>query len=228
VEKSEKALLRVKHLSYEVQDQKILSDINFEVVKGERLAIFGPSGAGKSTLIRLLNRLDEPSSGTVYLDGIDYREIPPRQIRRRLGLVMQRPYLFPGTVADNLRFGPAAHGETLDDSAIQRLLAGVDLEGFGQRDVSKLSGGEAQRVSLARTLANQPEVLLLDEPTSSLDRAAMQEVEETILSVLQTQNVTCILVTHDQQQVQRMADRVLMLREGKVKMDGPVAEVFNA
>lgn len=228
MEKSEKALLQVKHLSYEVQDQKILLDINFEVVKGERLAIFGPSGAGKSTLIRLLNRLDEPSSGTVYLDGIDFREIPPRQIRRRLGLVMQRPYLFPGTVADNLRFGPAAHGETLDDSAIQRLLAGVDLEGFGQRDVSKLSGGEAQRVSLARTLANQPEVLLLDEPTSSLDRAAMQEVEETILSVLQTQNVTCILVTHDQQQVQRMADRVLMLREGKVKMDGPVAEVFNA
>ena len=220
--------LCAEHLSYQAESQDILADISFEVTKGERVAIFGPSGAGKSTLIRLLNRLDEPTSGTVFLDGMDYREIPPGQLRRRLGLVMQRPHLFPGTVADNLRFGPAAHDEQLTNDAIQELLSGVDLAGFADRDVSKLSGGEAQRVSLARTLANKPEALLLDEPTSSLDQAAMQEVEETILSVLESQNVTCILVTHDQRQVQRMAERVLMLREGKLTADGIVEEVFDA
>jgi putative ABC transport system ATP-binding protein len=192
------------------------------------VAIFGPSGAGKSTLIRLLNRLDEPTEGIVYLEGEDYRNIPPRTLRRRLGMVMQQPHLFPGTVAENLRFGPQANGETLDDDAIAHLLQGVDLDGFAERDVSKLSGGEAQRVNLARTLANQPDVLLLDEPTSSLDSNARREVEETIFSVLDAQQVTCILVSHDRDQVRRMAERVLVLEAGELAADGLTEEVLNA
>lgn len=220
--------LRAENVSYTADGQTILSNINFVISEGERVAIFGPSGAGKSTLIRLLNRLDEPSSGTIFIDGQDYREIPPQQLRRRLGLVMQQPYLFPGTVADNLRFGPAAQDKSLEDEEIQHLLAGVDLAGFADRDVSKLSGGEAQRVSLARTLANQPEALLLDEPTSSLDEAARIEVEETILSVLNSQDVTCILVTHDREQVQRMADRVILLKSGEIVEDNLLEEDFDA
>lgn len=220
--------LRAENLSYSAEGQAILSNINFEISEGERVAIFGPSGAGKSTLSRLLNRLDEPSSGTIFIKGQDYREIAPQQLRRRLGLVMQQPYLFPGTVADNLRFGPEAQNKVLEDDEIQHLLAGVDLAGFADRDVSKLSGGEAQRVSLARTLANQPETLLLDEPTSSLDEAARIEVESTILSVLNSQAVTCILVTHDREQVQRMADRVILLKSGEIVEDNLLEEDFDA
>ncbi len=225
---SKPALLQIERLTYIVDGHVILEDIGFEVTSGERLAVFGPSGAGKSSLIRLLNRLDEPTSGTVYVDGQDYRQIPPRILRRRLGLVMQQPYLFPGTVAENIRFGPLANGEDLEDDRVQELLAGVDLNGFMDRDVSKLSGGEAQRVNLARTLANKPEVLLLDEPTSSLDVAAKTEVEETILSVLKSREVTCILVTHDPQQVRRLSERVLLLEEGRLQGDGAVEEVLNA
>ena len=220
--------IRAENLAYEIDGQKILSAINFTIRTGERLAIFGPSGAGKSTLIRLINRLDEPTSGTIWVDGEDFRKIPPRRLRQRLGMVMQHPNLFPGTVADNLRFGPSARGETLSDEAIRTLLAGVDLIGFENRQVSKLSGGEAQRVNLARTLANQPEALLLDEPTSALDQAAKNEVEETILSVINNQSVTCILVTHDEAQVRRLAERVLRLEGGRVVADGNIKEVLGA
>lgn len=220
--------LRAEHLTYTVDGQTILSDISFKIQQGERVAVFGPSGAGKSTLIRLLNRLSEPTSGRVWIEGQDYREIPPQSLRRRLGMMMQRPFLFPGTVADNLRFGPKAHGEDLDDETILHLLRSVDLQGYENRDVSDLSGGEAQRVNLARTLANRPEVLLLDEPTSSLDQAAREEVEATILSTLQEQSVTCILVTHDQQQVRRLTNRVLLLRKGQLVAEGLVEDILNA
>lgn len=225
---NEAILLQTDRLSYAVDGQRILEDIHFKVASGERVAVFGPSGAGKSTLIRLLNRLDEPTSGTVYIEGQDYRQISPRKLRRRLGLVMQRPYLFPGTVAENIRFGPTANGEDLTDERVHELLVGVDLDGFSDRDVSKLSGGEAQRVNLARTLANKPEILLLDEPTSSLDVAAKNEVEETILSILNSREVTCILVTHDPQQVRRLSERVLLLEEGRLQADGSVEEVLDA
>lgn len=224
---SHKILLCVEGLTYVIDGQKILSDISFSIDAGERVAIFGPSGSGKSTLIRMINRLDEPTSGTVKVEGVDYHTIPPRILRRRLGLVMQHPNLFPGTVADNLRFGPLSHGEQLSDDDIQALLAGVDLEGFEERDVSRLSGGEAQRVNLARTLANKPEVLLLDEPTSALDQAAKNDVEATILSVINTQEVTCILVTHDSAQVQRMSERVMRLDGGQLVADGPASEVLD-
>src|SRR5215469_15232695 len=148
------AILRAENLVRSVPSKVLVDEASFELYKAETLAIVGPSGSGKTSLLRLLNRLDEPTSGTVYLDGTDYRQIAPRDLRRRVGMVMQRPFLFPGSVADNLRFGPRQRGENLTDERIEKLLAGVGLAEYRSRDVANLSGGEAQRVSFARTLAN--------------------------------------------------------------------------
>jgi putative ABC transport system ATP-binding protein len=209
-------VLLTERLTRVVEGQALVDQVSIEVRRGEVVAVTGPSGSGKSSLLRLLNRLDEPTSGRVYLDGRDYREIPPRELRRRLGMLLQRPFLFPGTVARNLAFGPAAHDEKLAEETIAELLDSVGLPGYADRDVRRLSGGEAQRVSLARTLANRPDVLLLDEPTSALDEAAQLGVEELVCRIINARGLTCVIVTHDREQATRMAGRTILLEAGRV------------
>jgi putative ABC transport system ATP-binding protein len=219
-------ILRAEQLGRVASGKTLVADATFEAASGEVLAIAGPSGAGKSSLLRLLNRLDEPTRGTVYVHGADYRTLAPRELRRQVGMVTQRPFLFPGTVADNLRFGPAQRGEILPEPAIAALLARVGLEGYAGRSVANLSGGEMQRVSVARTLANSPLVLLLDEPTSALDDAAKREIESLIQTIVRDQHLTCILVTHDRAQAARLADRALVIAGGRIVRAGPVGEVL--
>ncbi len=220
--------LETRNLSRTVTDKALVKDISVHVRQGEILAIVGPNGAGKSSFLRLLNRLDEPTSGTVLLYGLDYREIAPRELRRRAGMVMQSAYPFPGTVAENLRFGPRQRGLDLAPSEIEALLEQVGLEGFASRDVVYLSGGEAQRVSLARTLANQPEVLLLDEPTSALDERAEREIEALLTRILGDQHLTALMITHDSAQAARIANRAILIRAGRLICDGTVPEVLHA
>lgn len=221
-------ILRAEHLGRAVHDKILVADACFEVLRGEVLALAGPSGAGKSSLLRLLNRLDEPTSGTVFLEGVDYRQIPPRELRRKLGMVSQRPFLFPGTVEENLRFGPRQRGESLPSALVEELLIRVGLEGYARRPVANLSGGEAQRVSVARTLANSPLVLLLDEPTSSLDDASKREVELFIQKIMHEQKLTCVVVTHDTAQAERLAQRAVLLEAGRIVGIGSVQEVLHA
>ena len=222
------SILRAKGLGRSVGDVVLVRDVSFELARAEILALVGPSGAGKSSLLRLLNRLDEPTSGTVFLEGMDYRRIAPRELRRRVGMVTQRAFLFPGTVAENVRFGPAQRGEALSAGRVDELLLQVGLAGYGERDAANLSGGEAQRVSLARALANDPAVLLLVEPTSALDEASKLAVESLILSVVRNAQLTCVIVTHDTAQARRFAERVLMLDHGSVTQSGTVREVLGA
>ncbi len=207
---------------------RIVDDVTVEVRTGEVLVIVGPSGAGKSSFLRLLNRLDEPTSGTVRLKGLDYRQIPPGELRRRVGMVTQTAYLFPGTIADNLRFGPLQQGIELPAEAIDALLIQVGLAGRAEEDVTHLSGGEAQRVSVARALATTPEVLLLDEPTSALDAQAKWEVEKLILTVVRQRGLTSVMVSHDVAQAARVADRVMVMSKGRLEKIGAVSEVINA
>jgi putative ABC transport system ATP-binding protein len=221
-------VVRTEHLGRVVKDKVLVEDVSFKVRTGEVLAIVGPSGSGKSSLLRLLNRLDEATSGTLYVEGIDYRQIPPRELRRKLGMVNQRPYLFPGTVEENLQFGPRQRGESLSHESIEQLLVRVGLKGYSSRNVANLSGGEAQRVSVARTLANSPQVLLLDEPTSALDEASKLEVESAIQNVVHDRGLTCVLVTHDTAQAARLAERALLLESGHVVRIGTVSEVLHA
>src|SRR5258705_611975 len=220
--------LETRHLSRSLVGRVLVSDVSVHVQPGEVLAVVGPSGAGKSSFLRLLNRLDEATGGTVLLDGKDYRAIAPRELRRRVGMVMQMAYLFPGTVAANIAFGPLQRHETMSEEQIKALLDRVALPGYQDRDVSTLSGGEAQRVSLARTLANSPDVLLLDEPTSALDEASARGIEELVLGVIRERQMTCVIVTHDMQQAARIADRTMYLEAGKLVAVVPTNGVSHA
>lgn len=223
-----RVILETRDLTRRVEDKALVDGINLQVLAGQMIAIVGPSGAGKSSFLRLLNRLDEPTSGTVLLDGTDYRQIPPRDLRRRVGMVMQSPYLFPGTVAENLTYGPRQRNDTIAEEDIERLLEQVGLEGYATRPIQNLSGGESQRVSLARTLANRPDILLLDEPTSSLDEASEREVEQLICQIVERDHLTSLIVTHDMDQSLRMAKLAMVMKAGKQVRFGPVEEVIDA
>jgi putative ABC transport system ATP-binding protein len=174
-------------------------------------AILGPSGCGKSTLLRLLNRLADPDEGEVRFHGTDVRRLDPLELRRRVGLVPQLPAPVPGSVADNVCFGPRLHGREADPTRPLEL-AGLDAS-FADRDASRLSVGEQQRVMLARALALEPEVLLLDEPTAALDAGAKGAVEQALAGL---PDVSLILVTHEAAQAERLARRIVRLHEGRV------------
>jgi putative ABC transport system ATP-binding protein len=180
-------------------------------------ALVGPSGAGKSSLLRLLNRLDVPTSGTVRFSGTDVSKIDPRVLRRKVGMVFQRPTPFPGSVADNLR---AAHPDASDELVVRRLAAvglAAELVDVQARD---LSGGEQQRVCLARTLVTDPQVLLLDEPTSALDAEAARDVERAVAALVDD-GLHAVWVSHDEAQVERVATQVVRLEGGRVvRSDG--------
>lgn len=206
----------------------MVDDITVYVRPGEILAIVGPSGAGKSSFLRLLNRLDEPTGGTVLLDDEDYRAIAPRELRRRVGMVMQTAHLFPGTVAANIAFGPRQRGDILAREQMAALLERVGMPGYQDRDVDNLSGGEAQRISVARTLANAPDALLLDEPTSALDEASARGVEEIVLGLVEERCIPCVIVTHNRAQAARIATRVMVMAAGRLAAIGAPQEVLHA
>jgi putative ABC transport system ATP-binding protein len=222
-----RSALKADHLCRVVVGKVLVDDVSVEIRAGEVITVVGPSGAGKSSFLRLLNRLDEPTGGTLRLDGRDYREVEPRELRRRVGMMMQSANLFPGTVATNVAFGPRQRSEELSSDRMEALLARVGLPGYQQRDVSNLSGGEAQRVSLARTMANAPEVLLLDEPTSALDENSARLIEELVMDIVHERRMTCVMVTHDTAQAQRIADRTMILERGRIVAVGPTKEVLH-
>jgi ABC-type sulfate/molybdate transport systems ATPase subunit len=220
-------MLETKNLSRAVDGNVLVDDVSIQLHPGEIVAVVGPSGAGKSSLLRLINRLDEPTGGTVLLNGKDYRAIPPHELRRRIGMVMQTAYLFPGTVAANIAFGPLQRGDMIMKREIAELLKRVGLHGYQDRNVVSLSGGEAQRVSVARTLANAPEALLLDEPTSALDEASARGIEELVLDIIKERRMTCLLVTHNKAQAARIAVRTIVMAAGCLRAIGPSKEVLG-
>ncbi|HYZ28843.1 MAG TPA: phosphate ABC transporter ATP-binding protein [Thermoleophilaceae bacterium] len=190
----------------------MLHDVSMRIEPGAT-ALLGPSGAGKSTILRLLNRLADPDTGVVRMDGRDVREGDVLELRRRAVLVPQVPAPLPGTVAENVRYGPSLVGRSAE---VEPLLRRAGLDGsFAERDASQLSVGEQQRVMLARALALEPEVLLLDEPTSALDESARGEIERT-LSALR-EGVSIVLVTHDGGQAERLTTRTVRIRDGRVE-----------
>ena len=221
--------MRTEHLGRVVKDKVLVEDATFEVRTGEVLAIVGPSGSGKSSLLRLLNRLDEPTSGTVYVEGIDYRQIAAPRIAAETGHGEPASLSLSRAPSKRTCNSVRSSAERLcRTTPIEQLLARVGLKGYASRNVANLSGGEAQRVSVARTLANSPLVLLLDEPTSALDETSKLEVESSIQNVVRDQGLTCVLVTHDTAQAARLAERALVLEAGRIVRIGPISEVLHA
>jgi putative ABC transport system ATP-binding protein len=192
-------------------DLEVLQGVSLTVDPGRITVLTGPSGSGKTTLLRLCNRLEVPTAGRVHFRGEDVMVLDPLQLRRRVGMVFQRPTLFAGTVRDNLRAAAAA-----DDAAYARALERVGLPAAHLDDQGEtLSGGEAQRACLARTLLTDPEVLLMDEPTSSLDEPATRLLED-LARKLVAQGITVIWVSHDLAQVRRIAQETFVLLGGRI------------
>lgn len=203
----------------------ILKDISADIGTGDIFTIVGPSGSGKSTLLRLMNRLSDPTAGRILLDGIDTKSINVLSLRRRVGMVFQSPVVFEGTVRDNIQYAEKLAGAKVD---VITLIHRVGLtDDFLDRYAQSLSGGEQQRVSIARSLATQPEVLLMDEPTSALDPNAKTQIEDLVLRMNHDDGLTIVFVTHDMDQARRIGNRTMLLIDGNKVEEAPTEQFFN-
>ena len=217
-------VFRVDHLSLAFPGERgrppiqVLRDVSVEVDRGGSLTLVGPSGSGKSTLLRCLNRLEEPPPGTVFFNGRDITTLDPLDLRRRVAMVQQTPVVFEGTVRDNLRTQPNRERLDLSESRLVRMLEAVGMEArFLDREAATLSGGEKQRVVIARALVGGPEALLLDEPTSALDPPNAALVVETVVGLRESLGLTVVAVTHQAELVRRLGGCFLYLVGGAVQ-----------
>lgn len=186
--------------------------------------VVGPSGSGKSTLLRLLNRLDDPLSGTITWRGVDLTEMRPDALRRQVGTVFQRPPLFDGTVLDNFRVAFPDVDEARGCHVLEHVGLSADLL---ERAAADLSGGEAQRMCVARALLTEPSVMLADEPTAALDLDARLQIEQ-LARQLADQSMSVIWVSHDTDQLRRLADHVLAIVDGEVAAFGHLDELDSS
>jgi putative ABC transport system ATP-binding protein len=208
--------IRADGIRYERRGAEILSGVDASAASGEVTAVVGPSGAGKSTLLRVINRLIEPTRGEVYLDGEPTSGMDMLLLRRRVGMVLQLPALFGETVEEAVLYGARLAGTGESARSALDLLRSVGLEdGLLRRDPQSLSVGQQQRVSVARSLALSPQALLMDEPTSSLDEGARRSMEAMIRGLVDRSGLTVMLVSHDLDQVRRVADSVVLLAGGR-------------
>lgn len=210
------------------QDVKILRELSFSIPSRSIFALAGPSGSGKSSALRLINRLDDASSGRVIIQNREIRDWDIQELRAKVGFMFQEAALFEGSVKENLLYGLCLRGlkKCDHDPTALELLEQVDLSAeLLNRNVESLSGGQKQRVNLARTLAMDPEIILMDEPTSSLDPAATHTIENLILQ-LNKQGRTFVLVSHNLDQVERVATACVVLDGGRRIFAGTPKELF--
>ena len=206
-------MIKIEHISKKFKDLEVLKDISLEIAKGEVVAIIGPSGSGKSTLLRCINLLETPTSGKVFIDGVDTtaKNTDIAAIRKNVGMVFQHFNLFPHmTVLRNMTYAPMTVNKLDKAQAEKKALELLDRVGLRDKASvypSKLSGGQKQRVAIARALAMEPEVLLFDEPTSALDPEMVKEVLEVIKSLAHT-GITMALVTHEMGFAREVSDKV--------------------
>lgn len=224
-------LLEIKDVSVSFGETKVLTGISLELESKQLLAVLGSSGAGKSTLLRLIAGFDAVASGSISLDGtqLSSSDVTVAPERRSIGIVPQDSALFPHlNVRRNIGFGLAGLSKEARDERVNELLRLIRMEHFASRMPEELSGGQVQRVALARALAPRPKLVLLDEPFSALDAELRQQLREEVRGVLKAEGATAVMVTHDQEEALSLADRVAVLRDGKVIQIGSPSEIYNS
>ncbi|KAF0130686.1 MAG: ABC transporter [Bacteroidetes bacterium] len=225
-------MITIQHLSKHFGSLIVLKDINAEILKGEVISIIGPSGTGKSTLLRCLNLLEEPTGGSITIDGIDllgkHTNVP--QIRQRMGMVFQSFNLYAHlSVMENLTIGPVKLLGKTKKEAAARAIDLLKLVGLAEKAHSlpeELSGGQKQRVAIARCMAMEPEILLFDEPTSALDPTMVSEVL-AVIRRLSKEGMTMMIVTHEMEFARNISTRVFYMDEGVIYEEGPPEQIFE-
>jgi len=220
--------LSIRNLRLKRGGALVLRDVNLDVPAGDLLVVIGPSGSGKSSLLRCVNRLNDIDAGAIRLDGQSIYDLPVTELRRQVGMMFQKTAPFEGSVADNIAFGARLQGKSLSRDEVLALMKQASLEAeLADKAAADLSGGQEQRLAIARALALNPSLLLLDEPTSSLDPIATSRVEDSLMKLRRQTNLTMIWVSHSIEQARRIGSRVLLLDEGRVIRVDSVDAMLN-
>ncbi len=225
---SAEAFLQIKNIVKEFDGHRAVDNVSLDIAKGEVFALLGSSGCGKTTLLRMLAGFETPTSGTITLDGRDLAELPPYV--RPMNMMFQSYALFPHlTVWENIAFGLRRERLPEDEirARVEAMLKLVQLGPYAKRKPHQLSGGQQQRVALARSLAKKPQLLLLDEPLGALDKKLREETQIELANIIHDVGVTCVLVTHDQEEAMTMASRIAVMSEGRFLQVGAPAEIYE-
>jgi putrescine transport system ATP-binding protein len=220
--------LQIQDVVKDFDGFKAVNHVSLDIAKGEIFALLGSSGCGKTTLLRMLAGFETPTSGRIVLDGQDLTGLPPYE--RPLNMMFQSYALFPHlTVWDNIAFGLRRDNWSKDKVAerVEAMLKLVQLGKFAKRKPHQLSGGQQQRVALARSLAKQPRLLLLDEPLGALDKKLREETQIELVNIIESVGVTCVMVTHDQEEAMTMASRIAVMSEGRLLQVGTPGEIYE-
>jgi putrescine transport system ATP-binding protein len=225
---SAESFLQIRNVVKDFSGYKAVNNVSIDIAKGEIFALLGSSGCGKTTLLRMLAGFDTPTSGTIILNGQDLAGMPPYE--SPMNMMFQSYALFPHmTVWDNVAFGPRRSGLSAAEVAerVEEMLKLVQLGKFAKRKPHQLSGGQQQRVALARSLAKKPELLLLDEPLGALDKKLREETQIELVNIIEKVGVTCVMVTHDQEEAMTMASRIAVMSEGRFLQVGAPSDIYE-
>jgi tungstate transport system ATP-binding protein len=223
------ALVEIRGLSKSFGRSEVLKDINLDVQENEVLALIGPTGSGKTTLLRLIDLLDQPTSGHLFFEGVDICHLSSQNklaMRRKMAMVFQKPVMFKTNVYDNVCYGLKVRGEGKARDEVLRVLKEVDLLGYESRDANTLSGGEMQRIALARAMVIKPQLLLLDEPTANLDPKSAQDID-SLIKRLANNGTTVIIASHNMLQCRRLADRIAVMANGTISKVGLPQDILS-
>ena len=224
-----KKLIQFKNIVKSYEDGKVvLKGIDLDIYENEFVTLLGPSGCGKTTLLRILGGFLQADQGEVLFDGQEISKLPP--YKREINTVFQKYALFPHmNVYDNIAFGLKLKKEPKDiiEQKVKRMLKLVNLEEFADRSVTAMSGGQQQRIAIARALVNEPNVLLLDEPLGALDLKLRKEMQQELKKIQQEVGITFIYVTHDQEEALTMSDKIVVMREGEIQQIGSPTDIYN-
>lgn len=224
--------LKVKDVEFSYASVHVLKNVCIELAASEMLGVVGPNGAGKSTLIRCIDRILQPRKGSILLDGRDIKDMRLMELAKKMGYIPQSTsQVFPATVFDTVLMGRRPHigwrSSEKDTEKVLKTLQMLNIEELAMRDINELSGGQQQKVFIARALTQEPDVLLLDEPTSNLDIKHQLEVMEIIKSIVREKEISAIMAIHDLNLASRYADRIIMMTDGEIFSAGDSVSVLT-